>query len=58
MVVWWFGGLVVLLSQTKSCTSLLSKEESERLLRGRIDETFLVRSTDLSGPSHRTVDIV
>ena len=38
---------------------LLSKEESERLLRGRIDETFLVRATDLSGPSHLfTVDIV
>ena len=37
----------------------LSKEESERLLRGRIDETFLVRATDLSGPSHLfTVDIV
>ena len=38
---------------------LLNKEESERLLRGRIDETFLVRATDLSGPSHLfTVDIV
>ena len=38
---------------------LLSKKESERLLRGRIDETFLVRATDLSGPSHLfTVDIV
>ena len=37
----------------------LSKEESERLLRGRIDETFLVRATDLSGPNHLfTVDIV
>ena len=37
----------------------LSKEESEKLLRGRIDETFLVRATDLSGPSHLfTVDIV
>ena len=37
----------------------LSKEESERLLRGRMDETFLMRATDLSGPSHLfTVDIV
>ena len=37
----------------------LSKEESEKLLRGRIDETFLVRATDLSGPNHLfTVDIV
>ena len=38
---------------------LLSKEESEKLLRGRMDETFLVRATDLSGPNHLfTVDIV
>ena len=38
---------------------LLSKEESEKLLRGRIDETFLVRATDLSGPNHLfTVDIL
>ena len=38
---------------------LLSKEESERLLRGRVDETFLVRATDLSGPDHvYTVDVV
>ena len=37
----------------------LSKEESEKLLRVRIDETFLVRATDLSGPNHLfTVDIV
>ena len=37
----------------------LSKEESKKLLRGRIDETFLVRATDLSGPNHVfTVDIV
>ena len=37
----------------------LSKEESEKLLRGRKDETFLVRATDLSGPNHLfTVDIV
>ena len=37
----------------------LSKEESERLLRGRIDETFLVRATDASGPNHLfTVDIM
>ena len=37
----------------------LSKEESEKLLRGRIDETFLVRATDLLGPNHLfTVDIV
>ena len=38
---------------------LLSKEGSERLLRGSKDETFLVRATDLSGPNHLfTVDIV
>ena len=38
---------------------LLSKEESERLLRGRVDETFLVRATDLSGPTHvYNVDVV
>ena len=38
---------------------LLRMEESNRLLRGRIDETFLVRATGLSGPSHIfNIDIV
>ena len=38
---------------------LLSKEESVKLLRGRKDETFLVRASKLSGPNHvYTVDVV
>ena len=38
---------------------LLSKEESVMLLRGRVDETFLVRATELSRPNHvYTVDVV
>ena len=33
--------------------------KSEKVLRGKLDETFLVRATDLCGPAHVfNVDIV